>query len=124
MSPKVSTYSLANFLYSRRFAPYFIHPVIVGLSDENQPFVATMDSIGAIDIISEGFISIGTTNNEIIGIAEALWREHMDSQELFQVASQILISATNRDCLAGWGLEIIIIQSNCVIERILKSRQD
>ena len=34
------------FIYLR-FGPYFCQPVIAGLSDENKPFICTMDSIGA-----------------------------------------------------------------------------
>lgn len=30
-----------------RFGPYFCQPVIAGLSDEDKPFICTMDSIGA-----------------------------------------------------------------------------
>jgi len=34
-----------------------------------------MDSIGAIDIISEGFACVGTTGSELTGIAEVLWKK-------------------------------------------------
>merc|ERR1711976_192479 len=124
MSPRVFTFTLANLLYSRRFGPYFIDPIIAGLDHKNNPFVATMDSIGAIDIISEGFACVGTTGSELTGIAEVLWKKNMNSDELPRVSSQILISATNRDCLAGWGAEIIIIEPSKVTRKLLKSRQD
>lgn len=35
-----------NLLFIR-FGPYFCQPVIAGLSDEDKPFICTMDSIGA-----------------------------------------------------------------------------
>ena len=38
--------SYINFLICR-FGPYFCQPVIAGLSDEDKPFICTMDSIGA-----------------------------------------------------------------------------
>jgi len=30
-----------------RFGPYFCQPVIAGLGDDDQPFICTMDCLGA-----------------------------------------------------------------------------
>ena len=58
-----------------RFGPYFVTPVVAGLDDNDHPLVATMDSIGALDSPSSGFVTGGTTADELTGIAENLWRE-------------------------------------------------
>ncbi|CAD5184290.1 unnamed protein product [Musa acuminata subsp. malaccensis] len=35
------------FFCGSRFGPYFWHPVIAGLGDDDVPFICTMDYIGA-----------------------------------------------------------------------------
>jgi len=77
MSPKVFANFISNMLYSRRFGPYFVSPVIAGLDDNGKPLVATMDSIGALDMPAEGFVTGGTTGDELTGIAENLWKKDM-----------------------------------------------
>jgi len=124
MSPKVFAHAVSNMLYSRRFGPYFVTPVIAGLDDNDQPLVATMDSIGALDMPSEGFVTGGTTADELTGIGENLWRKDLKPDELFNMTCQSLLAAVDRDCLAGWGSEVILITPNKVTKRFLKTRQD
>ena len=47
MKPETFASLVSTLLYEKRFGPYFCQPVIAGLSDENKPFICTMDSIGA-----------------------------------------------------------------------------
>jgi len=124
MSPQVFAHAVSNLLYSRRFGPYFVSPVIAGLGDDDKPFVCTMDSIGAMDMPKAGFVTGGTTGDELTGIAENLWREGLKGEDLYNVTCQSLLAAVDRDCLAGWGSEVILIEPHKVTRRFLKSRQD
>ncbi|KDO80557.1 hypothetical protein CISIN_1g028737mg [Citrus sinensis] len=47
MKPETFASLVSALLYEKRFGPYFCQPVIAGLSDEDKPFICTMDSIGA-----------------------------------------------------------------------------
>lgn len=44
--------------------------------------------------------------------------------ELFETVSQALLSAVDRDALAGWGAHVYIIEKDKVTKRLLKGRQD
>lgn len=59
MSPQVFSHMLAKILYSKRFAPYFVEPVVAGLDENGKPFLSCMDLIGA-GIQEETFVVSGT----------------------------------------------------------------
>ena len=78
MSCQTFTKVVSNLLYSKRFSPYFVEPIIVGLDSDNNnaPYIASMDSIGATEVC-DGFACVGTTEDELYGMCEALWSEKM-----------------------------------------------
>lgn len=39
---------IGNLLYEKRFSPYFVSPIVVGLNIENTPILYSYDSIGCI----------------------------------------------------------------------------
>mmetsp|Transcript_59194 Transcript_59194/g.53328 ORF Transcript_59194/g.53328 Transcript_59194/m.53328 type:complete len:205 (+) Transcript_59194:71-685(+) len=123
MSPAAFTKVVSNLLYSKRFGPYFVDPIIVGIDEDNKPFVSSMDLIGATEI-SDNFACVGTTEDELYGICENLWNENMEDKDLFETISQAQLSATDRDCLAGWGSVVYLIKNNSVTVTELKARQD
>lgn len=47
-----------------------------------------------------------------------------EAEDLFETLSQCLLSACNRDALAGWGGVVHIITPKGVTSKKLKSRQD
>jgi len=123
MSPRAFTKVVSSMLYSRRFGPYFVEPIIVGMEDDGSPFIAAMDLIGATEIC-ENFACVGTTENELYGCAENLWNKDMHKKDLFETISQSLLSAVDRDCLAGWGGIVYVIDKKSVTVCELKGRQD
>jgi len=82
-----------------------------------------MDLIGA-PVYTNDFVVSGTSSDELYGVCEAFWREDMNPDELFEVISQSLLAAVDRDCLAGWGAEVHVITPEGVTTKRLKSRQD
>ena len=76
MSPEAFTKVVSNLLYSKRFGPYFVDPIIIGICDDGEPFVSSMDLIGATEI-SDNFACVGTTDDELYGICENLWNKNM-----------------------------------------------
>ena len=82
-----------------------------------------MDLIGA-PVFAEDFSVAGTCTPNLHGMCEALYRPDMEPDELFEVLSQSLLAAVDRDALSGWGAVVHIITPEGVHTKKLKCRQD
>lgn len=126
---KASTFSklVSTSLYERRFGPYFVAPVVAGLdkiSDtEYQPVICTYDSIGYRQH-SGNFEVAGTGHDFLYGCCEAFYKEDLEPEALYQVISNVLLSALDRDSLSGWGAYVYILTPNDLTVRALKTRMD
>lgn len=110
-------------LYSyRTTGPLYLQPIIVGLDRNDKPYAISMDCLGCETIYH--YVSIGTAENNLTGICEALYIKDMDEDQLFTNAMQAFINAVDRDALSGWGAECFIITPSKVIQRKVKSRCD
>eukprot|EP01100_Stratorugosa_tubuloviscum_P014949 TRINITY_DN8299_c0_g1_i1.p1 TRINITY_DN8299_c0_g1~~TRINITY_DN8299_c0_g1_i1.p1 ORF type:complete len:205 (+),score=78.20 TRINITY_DN8299_c0_g1_i1:83-697(+) len=123
MSPNVFANYFSTLLYEKRFGPYFTEPVIAGLNENNEPFLCSMDLIGA-SMTANDFVLAGTCNESLYGTCEAFWKPNLEPEELFETISQCLISSLDRDALCGWGAIVHVITPTEVISRKLKTRQD
>ena len=74
--------------------------------------------------VSEDFAVGGTTSDQLMGVAESFWKPNMEKDELFETISQCLLSAVDRDCLAGWGGIVHVITPEGVETKHLKGRMD
>ncbi|KAL9255158.1 Xyloglucan galactosyltransferase XLT2-like protein [Drosera capensis] len=92
-----------------RFGPYFCQPVIAGLGDDDKPFICTMDSIGAKELAKD-FVVAGTSSESLYGACEAMFKPDMEPEELFETVSQALLASVDRDCLAGWGGHVYVVE--------------
>lgn len=122
---KPATFSalLSSMLYEKRFGPWFVEPVVAGLDADNKPFLSGMDLIGA-PVFAEDFVVSGTCTSNLHGTCEAMYRPDMNPEELFEVLSQCLMAAVDRDALSGWGAVVHIITPDGVLTRTLKTRMD
>lgn len=127
IKPSVFANLVSSVLYAQRFGPWFIEPLVAGLEDKGEekdvPYICAMDLIGA-PVITEDFLVGGTCTEQLYGTCEAMYRADMEPEELFETISQCLLASVDRDCLAGWGAEVIIITPDGSTTRQLKSRQD
>lgn len=156
MSPPALSSWISKTLYSRRFGPYFVSPIIAGLVPPSQqspseptpasssdassssssttttetqekaewkPFLCATDLIGAMSFAKD-FAVCGTSENALYGMAESLWKPDMSPDELFEVISQCLLAAIDRDIFAGWGGVVYIIEKDKITKKKLKTRQD
>lgn len=90
---------------------------------DKKPFLCGFDFIGCLSK-ADDFVVSGTTADQLFGVCESFWRPGMDKDELFETLSQCLLSAVDRDCLAGWGGIVHIITPDEVITKTLKGRMD
>jgi len=61
-----------------------------------------MDLIGAM-APAEDFVVSGNNTDSLLGVCESMYKPGLEPEELFEVISQCLLAAVNRDCLSGWG---------------------
>eukprot|EP00271_Cylindrocystis_brebissonii_P022427 TRINITY_DN8631_c0_g1_i1.p1 TRINITY_DN8631_c0_g1~~TRINITY_DN8631_c0_g1_i1.p1 ORF type:complete len:205 (+),score=53.38 TRINITY_DN8631_c0_g1_i1:221-835(+) len=123
MRPETLTAMLSSMLYEKRFGPYFIEPVIAGLDEDGEPFVATMDLIGSKQV-ADDFVVVGTAGDCLLGACESYYRPNLEPEELFEVVAQALHSAVDRDAGSGWGGVVTIITPDKIITKELIGRMD
>ncbi|XP_066917105.1 proteasome subunit beta type-3-like [Clytia hemisphaerica] len=124
VSPKAFMNIMSNILYGRRFGPYFVEPIICGLHPKtNEPYIASCDLIGC-PMEPEDFVVGGTCSEQLYGMCEVVWEPDMGPDDLFESISQALLNAQDRDCMAGWGAVVHIIEKDKVTTRKLKGRMD
>ena len=102
-------------------------PMIAGLDkvgdNEYKPVIATYDSIGYRE--HSGQFEVGGTGGELLyGVCETFFKPDMGPEELFEVISNCLLSAMDRDSLSGWGARVYVLTPQELIVRNLKTRQD
>ena len=123
MKPETFSALVSTMLYEKRFGPWFCEPVIAGLKVDNTPFLSGMDLIGA-PVFTDDFCVSGTCTPNLHGMCEALYRPDMDKDELFEVLSQCLLNAVDRDALSGWGCVVHIITPEGTHTRRLRGRME
>ncbi|WAR07493.1 PSB3-like protein, partial [Mya arenaria] len=103
IKPKTFLSMVSNLLYSRRFGPYFVEPVIAGLDPKtSEPFIASLDLIGC-PMVTEDFVVSGTCGEQMYGMCETLYKPNQEPDDLFETISQCLLNAVDRDAVSGWG---------------------
>ena len=124
ITPQTLSAVLSNFLYEKRFGPYFIEPIIAGLDTKTfEPFICNMDLIGCPNKPVD-FVVVGTCTTQLYGMCETLWKEDLEPDQLFEVISQCLLNAMDRDAMSGWGATVRIIEKDKVTIKTLKTRMD
>jgi 20S proteasome subunit beta 3 len=114
---------LASFLYEKRFGPWYVEPLVAGLEADGKPFICGTDLIGA-PVYTDDFVVCGTAEDSLFGTCETMYRPNLKPDELFETIAQCLLSAVDRDCLSGWGCEVVVITKDGATTRTLKGRQD
>ncbi len=66
----------------------------------------------------------GTSSDNLFGTCETLFRPDMEPEDLFETLAQALLSAVDRDAMAGWGGIVHIMTPDKIITRKLKGRRD
>ena len=123
ISPRAMASLMSHVLYQRRQSPYYVEPLVVGLDDEEIPYLCSQDVIGA-QSKSEAFVCAGVATKSIYGIAEALWRPGLSSGDLTRVCARAFLSALERDCLSGYGAVIYLMTKEGIEEIELACRND
>lgn len=73
IKPKTLSALVSNMMYEKRFGPYFVEPVIAGLTEDNKPFLSSMDCLGC-EMMTKDFVVAGTMEDALYGMCESLYR--------------------------------------------------
>jgi 20S proteasome subunit beta 3 len=76
------------------------------------------------EVFTSDFVVAGTCSENLYGMCESLYRPDMEPEELFEVISQALLSAVDRDALSGWGAVVHVITPAGTMTRRLQARMD
>ncbi|KAJ8523287.1 hypothetical protein ONZ45_g252 [Pleurotus djamor] len=112
IEPETFAHLVSSTLYEHRFGPYFIEPVIAGISKTPsggfKPFIAATDLIGCLNFAKD-FVVAGTASSKLFGVAEGLWEPDLEPEDLFETISQTILNAVDRDAYSGWGCIVHVL---------------
>lgn len=114
---------LSYILYTKRFSPYYIEPLIVGFDRQNNPHIYKMDCIGCVSA-PPFFTATGTGADNLMGIAEIIYEEQMEEENLFTKTMQAFLNGIDRDSLSGCGAEAFILTPHKRVYREIEGKQD
>ena len=114
--------STAHLLYSKRFQPYYVSPVVCGLRENGEPVLCSYDSIGSPEFSK--FVCEGTAANELMGVCDSFYRENMNAEELLECIGQCIFAGENRDAFSGWGIEVMLLTKDKFTTYEIRPRQD
>lgn len=77
-----------------RFGPWFIEPVIAGLTADNQPFLSSMDCLGC-EMKTKDFVVAGTMEEALYGMCESMYRPDMVSAFLPQRPIDLVVNVNH-----------------------------
>lgn len=124
MKPSTFDAFVSSMLYARRFGPYFVEPLIVGLEGpDNKPFLSGQDLLGCA-VFTNDYVVAGTADASLYGTCEAFYKPDLNPDELFEVISQCIANATDRDCLSGTEYIVYILTPNELIIKEVIGRPD
>lgn len=122
LTPAALAHLTSHVLYRKR--GYYVEPIVVGLMEKTyQPFLCSMDMIGALSF-SKQFVVSGAASKSLYGTAEALWRKGLEANELVEVCGKAFQSALERDCYSGYGILVYLITKDGIVEYDIVSRND
>mmetsp|Transcript_32163 Transcript_32163/g.73912 ORF Transcript_32163/g.73912 Transcript_32163/m.73912 type:complete len:205 (+) Transcript_32163:81-695(+) len=123
MPAKVLSHLFSHLLYERRFAPYFVEPLVIALEEDGKPFLSSSDFVGATGFVDD-FMVGGSCSPNLNSMCESLYRPGLEPDDLFEVLAQCMMNATDRHAKVGNGAVVHIITKDGVTTRVAKGRQD
>ncbi len=105
LSPENLARIVSNILYERK---YPVCPIMIGLNSLGQPFVCSMDGIGA-QTVSNDYAVVGTANAEVLALCESLYHQGLDTNELMDLGTKCLKLAFRRNILSGGNIKVVVL---------------
>ena len=121
---------LTQFLYSRRFMPYYAFNLLCGLDKEGKGAVYGYDAVGSYDKVTYGVqgsgVSLGAPilDNQFVGHNFIVKELPTSIEETENTAKDIINSIAERDIYTGDGVEVVTVTKAGVTRTVEKVRRD
>ena len=121
---------LSNFLYGRRFMPYYAFNLLCGLDKDGKGAVFGYDAVGSYDKLTYGVQGSGNSlgapilDNQFVGHNFLVKVLPKDVQETENTAKDIINSIAERDIYTGDGVEIVTVTKDGVTVKREAVRRD
>ena len=106
---------ISNKLFENNF---ILSPIVIGINSENQPYICSMDGIGALTESTQ-YAAVGTSSAALLSQCESMFEEGLSAEKLMEKAESIFKASLKRDILSGGKIHIYSICSNIIREKIV-----
>lgn len=107
---------LANMLFQRKMAPYYVNTTVAGV-DAKGPMVYTMDAAGSL--MPDDWGVGGSAAAMAAGILEADYKPDMTVEQGIKLVEKVIRASIKRDAFSGNGIDILAITNDGVKELAL-----
>lgn len=131
MSTSAIAAMLSTMLYYRRFFPYYVYNIVVGLDDEGKGCIYSYDPVGSYE----------RNEYHAAGSAAAILQPLLDNQVGYKnqegvaklpltldkakmLVKDVFISAAERDIQTGDGLKMVIVTKDSLVDDFMELRKD
>lgn len=97
---------LANMLFQRKMAPYYVNTTVAGI-DKNGPVVYTMDAAGSL--MPDEWGVGGSAAAMAAGILEADYTSDITVEQGIKLVEKVIRASVKRDAFSGNGIDILAI---------------
>lgn len=113
LEPEGLSAMLSVLLYGTRLSsdkqtPYFLEPIVAGVSRTGRTYLCAQDSLGA-ELVSRSYVVAGTAAHSLHGACEALFAPDLEPEDLLKLAVRCMAAGLNRDCLSGRSVDVYMI---------------
>ncbi|CAL4101205.1 unnamed protein product, partial [Meganyctiphanes norvegica] len=130
MSTTAAAQLLSTMLYWRRFFPYYVSNILVGLDEEGKGVVYHYDPVGHMEKLE--FSASGASvaqiqpllDNRVGGLNMQGEKPKMTKELAHELINDSFVSATERDINTGDGVVIYTITKDGINEETVKLRRD
>ena len=106
---------ISNLLYSSQ---YLCTPVIAGVGSDGQPYLCSMDGLGA-QTFSSKFVATGTSMSTLLTACEDIYVPNQDPVSMLEMSRRILKTSLQRDVLSGCKIFSFTISKGSIYRKLM-----
>ena len=96
---------MSVIMFERRYFPLLTQVIVGGINEK--PEIYTLDPLGSV--LPDNYAAVGTGAEGALGIMDAEFKPDMSEEEVRELASRAIRSATQRDAASGDGIDILYV---------------
>lgn len=96
---------MSVIMFERRYFPLLTQVIVGGINEK--PEIYTLDPLGSV--LPDNYAAVGTGAEGALGIMDAEFKPNMSEEEVRELASRAIRSATQRDTASGDGMDILYV---------------